>query len=130
MGPGKYIRTKEILLKQSLAQKGRKYPNRIMRDITGDKNPNWRGGIRNDNGYIVIYSPNHPNKKRYGDVYEQVLIMEKHIGRYLEKNEVVHHINGIKNDNRLENLQLMTKTEHRSYHMKLQILQGKMKSKI
>ena len=44
------------------------------------------------------------------------LIMEDHIGRKLRINEVVHHINGIKTDNRIENLKLMTKSEHMKLH--------------
>lgn len=44
--------------------------------------------------------------------------MEKHIGRYIQKDEVVHHINHIRNDNRVENLQLMTFKEHAGLHTK------------
>ena len=47
---------------------------------------------------------------------EHIVIMEKHIGRKLNKNEVVHHINGIKTDNRIENLRLMNVSEHARFH--------------
>lgn len=46
------------------------------------------------------------------------VLMERHIGRYLNDDEVVHHINHDRKDNRIENLQLMKKKEHMSMHMK------------
>lgn len=67
-------------------------------------------------GYIFTRIPEHPRANNNGYVPEQVLIMEKHIGRFLESDEIVHHINGIKDDNRLENLQLIKANEHQSIH--------------
>lgn len=80
------------------------------------------GGIgrrkKRTDGYIGIYFPDHPKSNAEGFIMEHVLVMECLIGRWLEDNEVVHHINGKRDDNKKENLQLMTKTEHTSYHMK------------
>ena len=71
----------------------------------------WKGGRRNlgkYREYIGIYNPDHPNATSEGYVMEHRLVMEKKIGRYLRGGELVHHINGIKHDNRPENLQLMS----------------------
>jgi uncharacterized protein (DUF1330 family) len=82
----------------------------------GDKNFWWKGGRQvTDSGYILLFSPNHPfAHKRY--VKEHRLVMEKHLGRYLTKDEVVHHINGVRDDNRIENLHLMTNSSHQILH--------------
>jgi transposase len=69
-----------------------------------------------DSGYIQVLLPNHPRADKSGYVPEHTLVMENHIGRYLKKNEVVHHINGVKGDNRIENLRLMTDFQHKCMH--------------
>ncbi len=73
------------------------------------------GRTQDSYGYINIYSPNHPYKSKKKTVKEHRLVMEKHIGRYLYPKEIVHHINGIRDDNRIENLQLLN---NHSEHMK------------
>lgn len=69
-------------------------------------------------GYISVYNPTHPNSSKSGYIMEHILVMEKHIGRYLKENEIVHHINKKRDDNRIENLKLMTFKEHAAFHMK------------
>ena len=75
----------------------------------GAKAPFWRGGRYKDNrsGYIYVYSPDHPFKKKGGYVLEHRLAMEKFIGRYLRANEIIHHRNKIKDDNRIDNLEII-----------------------
>jgi len=73
----------------------------------GENNSAWKGGKYLDNdGYILIYSPNHPYATKQGRVREHRLVMEKSIGRYLLPSEVVHHIDGNKQNNSIENLKL------------------------
>ena len=81
--------------------------------------PSTYGGHKKKrkDGYIKVYLPTHPNSTKDGYVMEHVLVMENKIGRYLKSNEVVHHINHIRDDNRLENLKLMTFKEHARFHM-------------
>ena len=77
----------------------------------------WKGGrIKDGFGYVLIWMPEHPNAKAgrgKSYVYEHRLVMSNHLGRPLTKGEFVHHRNGIKDDNRLDNLELMTKKVHR-----------------
>lgn len=67
-------------------------------------------------GYKFLYYPDHPNCINNTYVAEHRLIMENYLGRYLNSNEVVHHINNNKLDNRIENLELLTNSEHVKKH--------------
>lgn len=83
----------------------------------------WKGGrIFNSKGYVYVRSENHPNKNYHGYVAEHRLVMEKHIGRYLTKDEVVHHMNGIKTDNRIDNLKLMSVSAHGRFEKRKQMM--------
>jgi len=73
---------------------------------------NWRspGARRNDKGYVKVKVADHPKGPW---VYEHVLVMEQHIDRYLKPGEEIHHKNGVRADNRIENLELFAShSEH------------------
>jgi len=73
-------------------------PNELI--LTGTRKENARG-------YIVLSIYNHPSRaSRNGQIFEHRYIMEQHLGRFLQEGENVHHINCVKNDNRIDNLEL------------------------
>jgi hypothetical protein len=100
----------------------RRYPGKQTREKmseahSGKNHWHWKGGITtNDAGYLMQKCEDHPRVGKNGYVRQHVLVMEKHLGRYLKDGEVVHHKNGVRTDNRIENLQLMTKQQHDRYH--------------
>lgn len=73
---------------------------------------------RTSKGYIAHYKPEHPFAGKDGLVMEHRLVVEEAIGHYLPSELDVHHINGIKTDNRIENLQVLTHGEHTTLHFK------------
>lgn len=71
------------------------------------KNHFWKGGrCLDDDGYVLVKSPDHPNRTADGYVREHRLVMEKFLGRYLDPREVVHHRDSDQANNSPGNLQL------------------------
>lgn len=100
----------------------------FLYDRHGKNHPMWKGGKNlNSQGYVLIYSPNHPYKDIRNCVREHRLVMEKHIGRFLLPSEEIHHINEIKTDNRLENLQIVSRSEHTRLSVYLRKKKGQLK---
>jgi len=74
----------------------------------------WKGGrTRHHAGYLMVQMLAHPRARKSGGYYifEHVLVMEEMLGRYLVDGESVHHINGVKDDNNPENLELWTRPQ-------------------
>ena len=78
----------------------------------GTQSPGWRGGrTKSSTGYILVQAPLHPAATQCGYVPEHRLVMEEIIGRHLYQEENVHHINGVRDDNRPDNLELWTSSQ-------------------
>jgi len=91
---------------------------------TGENNPRWKGGKTLRNGHTFVLAKGHPYADKDGYVAEHRLVIEKHLVRYLKPDEVVHHINEIKTDNRICNLLLCDHRYHTSLHWKMRQQKG------
>ena len=109
---------------------GIKRPNR-SKNIRGESNPNWRGGrtLHASDGYMKITlqpdSPFYPMIQSRGYVMEHRLVVAEHLGRCLARDEIVHHKNGIKDDNRIENLLLCNNGD--GIHKYIEVLEKRIK---
>jgi transcriptional regulator with XRE-family HTH domain len=73
----------------------------------GENAPNYLGGRHTTvKGYVRILMPDHPQADNSGYILEHRYVMQQHLGRLLHKSETVHHKNGNRQDNRIENLEL------------------------
>lgn len=68
---------------------------------------------KGDDGYIRIYDPTHPMSNKQGYIKYHRYVMAEYLGRPLEEHENVHHLNGDRADNRIENLELWTISQPR-----------------
>lgn len=121
IGCGKKFKT----VLQEIKRGGGKYCSRecfykgFRKSVTrGKDHHTWKGGrIKTSEGYINVYNPTHKRANSKGYVREHILVMENHLGRNILKTEAVHHINEIKDDNRIDNLMMFpTHGAHTAFH--------------
>jgi HNH endonuclease len=88
-------------------------------EMLREKNPSWKGGRFIQQGYVMIYIPDHPNAGPNGYVKEHRYIMSNILGRPLLPTELIHHKDGNKLNNNPENLEKYNRSGHGKLHATL-----------
>ena len=87
-----------------------KYSEKNDNRARGETHWNWKGGRSiTSNGYVALKMHDYSSSDKNGNVLEHRYVMEQHLGRSLSSRETVHHLNGVRDDNRIENLELWHK---------------------
>ena len=104
----------------------KKHKDKISKAHTGKSRastPYFKGRIYQSNGYVLLFKPEHPFSSKQNYILEHRFIAEQKLNRFLTDKEIIHHINGIRDDNRPENLHLFPNiSAHRKCHSEDQSL--------
>lgn len=85
--------------------------------LKGVRPSHYKGYQYTEKGYIIVHKPDWLTSNKRGYIREHRYVMEQYLGRSLEKHEDVHHLNHIRTDNRLENLVVLSHSEHSRLHI-------------
>ena len=86
---------------------------RIGKNQRGVNNPRWKGGKRYEtDGYVRVLNKSHPKAAKSGYVLEHILVWEEANKMPVPDGHVIHHLNGIRNDNRISNLVALPRRKH------------------
>lgn len=89
----------------------------ILKGKSQESHPSWKGGSWIDaEGYVWVFAPEHPWRRKSKYIREHIQAMELHLGRRLTATEVVHHRDHNKQNNSLENLELKQNAVHAREH--------------
>ena len=109
----KVLKTCTICGQEKMSSEFRESKKVICKSCTGLKQPFKKYKILS-HGYVYVLSPGHPRTDENGRVREHIIVWEEAYGRPLPGGWLIHHLNGIKNDNRPENLFATTQSKHHS----------------
>lgn len=103
-------------IRRAVDYHGKRYSFCNHHATKGERHPQWKGGRNKHSGYWMLWMPWHHRAQRKGYVPEHIIVAERALGRPIYRNEHCHHINGIKDDNRAENIRVIPKGMHSAIH--------------
>ncbi len=101
---------------------------KLSKRMSLENHPQWKGGIvkiKGDHIIQLVLDKKHPMYRKYAQAHR--LKVEKYLGRYLTREELVHHINEKKQQNNLSNLCLTSMKNHIQIHTRIRVLKKKLK---